>query len=79
MYFQVWTAPPGPGASVLRSVFLGFSPVPATTTGLYHYNFDHEVFFLVGQNRYVVLSAQTELAAGLSTSCAFTGVMVPPP
>ncbi|MBR0835277.1 hypothetical protein JQ612_18995 [Bradyrhizobium manausense] len=82
MYFQVWTAPPGSaGAVVVRSIYLGFPPVTANATnGFYYYNFDQNVFFLVGQNRYVVLSAQTIPGdtLGLGVSCSITGTMVPP-
>jgi|EndMetStandDraft_6_1072998.scaffolds.fasta_scaffold06014_5 hypothetical protein len=82
MYFQVWTAPPGSGGTVLRSVFLGFPPVTANAAnGFYYYNFDQNVFFFVGANRYVVLSGQTIPGdtQGVSLSCSITGTMVPPP
>jgi hypothetical protein len=82
MYFQVWTAPPSSGGALIRSVFLGFPPITANAAnGFYYYNFDQNVFFFVGQNRYVVLSGQTIPGdtQGVSLSCSITGTMVPPP
>ncbi|MGY8704837.1 hypothetical protein RAD16_03715 [Bradyrhizobium sp. 18BD] len=82
MYFQVWTAPPSSGGTVLRTVFLGFPPVTANAAnGFYFYNFDQNVFFFVGQNRYVVLSGQTIPGdtQGVSLNCSITGTMIPPP
>jgi hypothetical protein len=77
---EVFSGPPGSaGANILRSVALSFSaPITRATTNVY--NIDHDILYLIGQNRYVVFDAATSQGSStINVGCTITGNMLPPP
>jgi hypothetical protein len=74
---QVWTAPSG--GTLLREVYLNFPTALQVASTYNYYSIDHDIHFLVGQNRYVAFNAQTSgIPSSMGVTCAFTGDMVPP-